>query len=97
MSDAERVRSANAFARMLRFIRFSHTIFALPFAIASMLVAARGLPPARLIGWILIAMVAARTAAMAFNRVVDWEIDQLIGAQPSGTDSSLALQRLRCS
>jgi len=76
VSDAERARSANAFARMLRFIRFSHTIFALPFAIASMLVAARGLPPARLIGWILVAMVAARTAAMAFNRMVDWEIDQ---------------------
>ena len=66
----------NALARTLRFVRFSHTIFALPFAVASMLVAAQGLPSLRLVCLILAAMVAARTAAMAFNRVVDWEIDQ---------------------
>lgn len=60
----------------LTFIRFSHTIFALPFALGSMLVAARGLPSARTFGLILAAMVTARTAAMAFNRVADWEMDQ---------------------
>lgn len=60
----------------LRFIRFSHTVFALPFALAAMLVAANGLPTGRVFGGILAAMVFARTAAMTFNRIVDWEIDQ---------------------
>jgi 4-hydroxybenzoate polyprenyltransferase len=63
--------------RVLQFIRFSHTIFALPFAVGSMLVAAHGLPDRSLALLILLAMVFARTAAMAFNRVADWEIDQL--------------------
>jgi len=62
--------------RILQFIRFSHTIFALPFAIGSMLVAAHGFPDWPLALLILLAMVFARTAAMAFNRVADWEIDQ---------------------
>jgi len=62
--------------RLLQFVRFSHTIFALPFALGSMLVAANGLPSWRLILLILAAMVTARTAAMAFNRVADWEIDK---------------------
>jgi 4-hydroxybenzoate polyprenyltransferase len=60
----------------LRFIRFSHTVFALPFALGAMLVAARGLPEWRLIGLIVLAMVLARTAAMVFNRLADWEIDK---------------------
>ncbi len=60
----------------LRFIRFSHTIFAMPFALGAMLVAAQGLPSWRLVGLIVLAMVFARTAAMCFNRIVDWEIDQ---------------------
>jgi 4-hydroxybenzoate polyprenyltransferase len=63
--------------RVLQFIRFSHTVFALPFAIGSMLVAARGLPSWPLVMLILLAMVFARTAAMAYNRVADWEIDQI--------------------
>lgn len=63
-------------ADALRFIRFSHTVFALPFAAASMLVAADGWPSFRVVGLILLAMVFARTAAMAFNRVVDWEMDK---------------------
>lgn len=62
--------------RLLQFVRFSHTIFALPFAVGAMLVAADGLPSVRVIFLILAAMVTARTAAMAFNRVADWEIDQ---------------------
>ncbi len=62
--------------RLLRFVRFSHTIFALPFALGSMLVAADGLPSARTFALIVIAMVCARTSAMAFNRVTDWRIDQ---------------------
>ena len=62
--------------RLLTFIRFSHTVFALPFALGSMLVAAGGLPDGRTIGLIVLAMVLARTAAMAFNRVADWDMDQ---------------------
>ena len=66
----------SALARLLRFIRFSHTIFALPFALGSMLVAARGVPPAKTIALIVLCMVFARTAAMVFNRLADWRIDQ---------------------
>ncbi len=62
--------------RVLSFIRFSHTVFALPFALGSMLVAANGFPTARTALLIILAMVCARTAAMLFNRVVDWEFDR---------------------
>jgi 4-hydroxybenzoate polyprenyltransferase len=64
------------FKRILKFIRFSHTVFALPFAMGSMIVAAQGLPSMRVVALILLAMVLARTAAMAFNRMADWEIDK---------------------
>lgn len=60
----------------LTFIRFSHTLFALPFALGSMIVAAQGCPSWLLVGLILGCMVFARTAAMTFNRIIDWEIDQ---------------------
>jgi 4-hydroxybenzoate polyprenyltransferase len=60
----------------LRFIRFSHTIFALPFALGSMAVAAGGFPGWKVCALILLAMVFARTAAMVFNRLADWEIDR---------------------
>jgi 4-hydroxybenzoate polyprenyltransferase len=62
------------------FVRFSHTIFALPFALAAMVVAARqnqGWPGWRICGLILAAMVCARTCAMAFNRIVDRKLDAL--------------------
>ena len=62
--------------RILKFIRFSHTVFALPFAVGSMIVAAHGFPSLRIVLLILLATVFARTAAMAFNRVADWEIDK---------------------
>lgn len=65
-----------AISRALTFIRFSHTVFALPFALGSMFVAARGFPSWRICGLILLAMVFARTAAMAFNRLADWEMDK---------------------
>ena len=64
------------FYRVLTFIRFSHTLFALPFALGAMLVAARGLPGVRPFVLILLCMVFARTAAMVFNRLADWEIDK---------------------
>lgn len=60
----------------LTFIRFSHTLFALPFALGSMVVAARGWPGWLLFALIVACMIFARTAAMTFNRIVDWEIDQ---------------------
>lgn len=62
------------------FVRFSHTVFALPFALAAMVVAARdnrGWPGWRTFGLILTAMVCARTCAMAFNRIVDRKFDAL--------------------
>src|SRR6059058_2149711 len=63
-----------------RFVKFSHTIFALPFALAAMVVAARdnrAWPGWRTFGLILAAMVCARTCAMAFNRIVDRKFDAL--------------------
>lgn len=63
-------------ARLLRFIRFSHTIFALPFALGAMIVAAHGWPEWQTVALIIVAMVFARTAAMTFNRLADWQIDQ---------------------
>jgi 4-hydroxybenzoate polyprenyltransferase len=63
-------------SRFLSFIRFSHTIFALPFALGSMFVAAHGLPSVRLFALVVLAMVFARTAAMTFNRLADWELDK---------------------
>ena len=62
------------------FVRFSHTAFALPFALAAMVVAARdnrGWPGWRTFGLILAAMICARTCAMAFNRIVDRKFDAL--------------------
>jgi 4-hydroxybenzoate polyprenyltransferase len=62
------------------FVRFSHTVFALPFALAAMAVASReshGWPGWRTFGLILGAMVSARTCAMAFNRIVDRKFDAL--------------------
>ena len=62
------------------FVRFSHTIFALPFALSAMAVAARenrGWPGWRVFGLIVAAMVSARTCAMAFNRIVDRKFDAL--------------------
>jgi 4-hydroxybenzoate polyprenyltransferase len=63
-------------SRTLTFIRFSHTIFAMPFALGAMLAASRGRPGWRTLGLIVLSMVCARTAAMTFNRLADWHIDQ---------------------
>ena len=59
----------------LEMIKFAHTIFALPFALTGALLAAGGLPSIRQTVWIILAMVGARTAAMAMNRLIDAEID----------------------
>ncbi len=66
--------------KWLSFVRFPHTVFALPFALAAMMVAARenrGWPGWKIFGLILAAMVCARTCAMAFNRIVDRKFDAL--------------------
>lgn len=62
---------------LLDMIKIEHTVFALPFAFMGALLAARGLPTARQAVFILLAMVGARSAAMAFNRLVDWRYDAL--------------------
>jgi 4-hydroxybenzoate polyprenyltransferase len=66
----------NVVTRFLRLIRFSHTIFALPFALGALLVAANGRPTLRTLLLVLACMVLARTAAMLFNRLSDWSLDQ---------------------
>ena len=73
--EAESVAKA-PFARFLHLIRFSHTIFALPFALGALVVAANGLPSLRMLLLVLLCMIFARTAAMLFNRLVDWSLDQ---------------------
>ena len=60
---------------VLEMIKIEHTLFALPFALMGALLAARGLPSWNKLGWILVAMVGARSAAMAFNRLVDRDVD----------------------
>jgi 4-hydroxybenzoate polyprenyltransferase len=60
---------------ILEMIKFEHTIFALPFAFTSALLAAKGLPSWRTILWITVAMVGARSAAMGFNRWADRRFD----------------------
>ena len=63
----------------LEMIKWEHSIFALPFALCGALLAAHGLPAGQQLFWIVVAMVAARSAAMAFNRLADASID---GANP---------------
>ncbi len=75
MTAATSPRILQTARNYLELVKFSHTIFALPFAVAAMLVAAKGWPEMRIFAWIIVAMIGARTAAMGFNRIVDREID----------------------
>lgn len=59
----------------LEMIKWEHSIFALPFALTAVLLAADGLPAWRTVAWILVAMVSARSCAMAFNRWADADLD----------------------
>jgi 4-hydroxybenzoate polyprenyltransferase len=62
----------------LSFVRFSHSVFALPFALVGALLAARTVPlTLARVAWIIGAMVTARSAAMGFNRLADWRFDAL--------------------
>ncbi len=74
----------------LEMIKWEHSIFALPFALTGAVLAAGGWPPLRVLGWIVVCMVAARSAAMAFNRLVDAQLDAAnprtkMRALPAGT------------
>ena len=77
----------------LEMIKWEHSVFALPFALCGAMLAANGLPTAHQLLWIVVAMVAARSAAMAFNRLADASIDALnprtqMRALPAGTLTS---------
>ncbi|RME78087.1 MAG: 4-hydroxybenzoate octaprenyltransferase [Chloroflexi bacterium] len=83
----------------LNLIKFEHTIFALPFAYLGMLLGARGWPPAAggwpswlQVFWVTVAMAAARSAAMAFNRYIDRHIDAL---NPRTANRELPTGRVR--
>jgi 4-hydroxybenzoate polyprenyltransferase len=74
----------------LEMIKWEHSIFALPFALTGAVLAAGAWPSLRVLGWIIVCMVAARSAAMAFNRLVDAKLDAAnprtaMRALPAGT------------
>jgi len=81
----------NQCKELLDMIKFEHTVFALPFALLGALATVRGLPPLDKVLWILAAMVAARTAAMTFNRLADQDLD---GANPRTRDRALPAGRV---
>ena len=77
----------------LEMIKWEHSVFALPFALTGAVLAAGGWPPVRVLGWIVVCMVAARSAAMAFNRLADARLDAAnprtaMRALPAGTLTS---------
>jgi 4-hydroxybenzoate polyprenyltransferase len=74
--SGQEIGTGGPLSRFLRLIRFSHTIFALPFALGALIVAANGWPSLRILVLVVVCMVFARTAAMLFNRLVDWSLDQ---------------------
>ncbi len=69
------MRPVAAVREAAELVKFAHTAFALPFALIAAIAAAHGLPPWPVLGWILLAMAGARTAAMAFNRLADQNVD----------------------
>lgn len=76
---------------VLEMIKFEHTIFALPFAFLGMMLAAEGWPAWSTVGWIVVAMVGARSAAMGFNRLADRTLD---AANPRTADRALPAGRV---
>ncbi len=75
-------------------IKFEHTLFALPFAFLGAVLAAEGLPSWRQILWITVAMFGARSAAMTFNRIIDWKFD---AANPRTANRELPSGKLSAS
>jgi 4-hydroxybenzoate polyprenyltransferase len=80
------LRLVRNIAELLEMIKVGHSVLALPFALMGAILAARGLPDGRTIFYILVAMVAARSAAMAFNRLADARFD---AANPRTADRAL--------
>jgi 4-hydroxybenzoate polyprenyltransferase len=76
----------------LEMVRFAHTVFALPFAFMGAILAAGGMPPGRTLWWVLVAMVGARSGAMAMNRIADRHLDAL---NPRTRDRALPRGRIR--
>ena len=79
------------FAVTLEMIKWEHSLFALPFALCGALLAAGGWPRGMVLFWIVVAMVAARSAAMAFNRLADQTLD---AANPRTQSRALPAGRL---
>ena len=77
---------------LLEMIKFKLTIFALPFAFTGAFLAARGVPQGRVVWWVILAMVGARTCAMGFNRIVDARFD---GANPRTAGRALPAGEVR--
>ena len=78
LSEGKRARRFplfGSFRTTLEMIKIEHSIFALPFALMGALLAARGVPSARQLFWIIVAMIGARSAAMSFNRLIDRRLD----------------------
>ena len=67
---------SSAINRWAEFIKFEHTVFAMPFGLAAMFLAAGGIAKESVIFGVVVCLVGARTAAMAFNRLADWTLDQ---------------------
>src|SRR4029450_11540131 len=74
--QGEAIGPGGPVSRFLRLIRFSHTIFALPFALGALVVAANGLPPLRTFLFVVVCMIFARTGASLCNRLVRSSLDQ---------------------
>lgn len=77
---------------LLEMIKFEHTVFALPFALMGAFLAKRGVPDAVTFGWVILAMVGARTSAMGFNRIVDRGYDR---KNPRTADRALPAKAVR--
>ena len=73
-------------AALLEMIKFKLTIFAMPFAFTGAFLAARGVPEFKVFFLVVLAMVGARTSAMGFNRIVDWQFD---GANPRTSNRAI--------
>ena len=79
-------------AILLEMIKFEHTVFALPFALIGAFLAGRGVPGLTVFGWIVLAMVGARTCSMGFNRIVDRNFDKL---NPRTADRALPAAQVK--
>ena len=76
--------------RWAEFIKFEHTVFAMPFGLAAMFLAAGGVPRGSVLFGVVVCLVGGRTAAMAFNRLADWTLDQ---NNPRTADRSTLVSR----